>query len=140
MIDCSFFCGGRCWFDGVVLAGEFRSGLDIRGGRVVSFFDFNTEYVTGTEHIAGEEDIFFVGAEANVGFGAVVVVGHVDKMLGFEDSGLPERRFVECAFADGDHMGVEEFDPFAVRCSGDLAGVAAVAGEEVEIFGEVEVN
>ena len=37
-------------------------------------------------------------------------------------------------------MRVEELDPFAVGGLGDLAGIAAVAGEEVEVFGEVEVN
>ncbi len=40
----------------------------------------------------------------------------------------------------GDHLGVEELDPLAVGGLGDLAGVAAVAGEEVEVLGEVEVN
>ncbi len=40
----------------------------------------------------------------------------------------------------GDHLGVEEFDPLAVWSLGDLAGVSAVAGEEVEVLGEVEVN
>ena len=57
-----------------------------------------------------------------------------------EDAGLPEGGFVERAFADGEHVRVEELDPFAVGGLGDLAGIAAVAGEEVEVLGEVEVN
>ena len=83
---------------------------------------------------------FLSGREADVGFGAVVVVRHVDEVLGLEDSGLPEGGFVERALRVADHVRVEELDPLAVRCVGDLAGVAAVAGEEVEVFGEVEVN
>ena len=67
-------------------------------------------------------------------------MGHVDEALGFEDAGLPEGGAVERAFAEGDHVRVEELDPFAVRGFGDLAGIAAVAGEEVKVFGEVEVN
>ena len=35
---------------------------------------------------------------------------------------------------------MEELDPLAVGGFGDLAGIAAVAGEEVEVLGEVEVN
>src|SRR6202042_3779492 len=70
---------------------------------------------------------------------AIVVVGHVDEALGLEDAGLPEVWIVECAVG-WEHVRVEELDPFAVGSLGDLAGISAVAGEEVEVFGEVEVN
>jgi hypothetical protein len=86
------------------------------------------EYVTCSEHIAREKDVLFVGAEADVGFGAVVVVGHVDEVFGLEDAGLPEGGLVEGALG-GEHVWVEELDPFAVGRLGYLAGIAAVAGE-----------
>ena len=57
-----------------------------------------------------------------------------------EDAGLPEGGLVERAFGAADHVRMEELDPLAVRGLRDLAGIAAVAGEEVEVFGEVEVN
>ena len=104
------------------------------------FCDFYAEYVTWSEHIAGEEDVLFVGAEADVGFGAVVVVGHVDEMFGLEDAGLPKGGLVECALCVANCLRVKKFDPFAVGRLGYLAGVAAVAGEEIEIQGKVEVN
>ena len=134
-----------------VVVGVGSTGLNLRArsgggfglrrlGGFDGFGDFDAEDVTGAEHVAGEEDVFFVGGEADVGFGAVVVVGHVDEVLGFEDAGLAEVGAVEGAFALRDHLGVEELDPFAVGGLGYLAGVAAVAGEEVEVLGEVEVN
>jgi hypothetical protein len=49
---------------------------------------------------------------------------------------LPEGGFVECAVAGGEHVEVEEFDPFAVGRFGNLTGIPAVAGEEIEVFGE----
>ncbi len=57
------------------------------------------------------------------------------KTPGCQKSGL-----VEGAFCPADHVWVEELDPLAVGGFGHLAGVAAVAGEEVEVLGEVEVN
>ena len=47
---------------------------------------------------------------------------------------------VEGAFVAADHLGMEELDPLAVGSLGYLAGVAAVAGEHVEVLGQVEVN
>jgi hypothetical protein len=121
--------GGRCGggFGGVELRGELRTGDDFGGVGVGGFVDLDAEDVAGAEHIAGEEDDFLVGREADVGLETVVVVGHVDEVLGVEYSGLPEGRFVECSFS-GDLFGVEELDPFAVGRFGYLAGVAAVAG------------
>ena len=55
------------------------------------------EDVAAAEHVAGEEDVFFVGREAGIRFGAVVLMGHVDEVLGFEDAGLEEVWAVECA-------------------------------------------
>src|SRR5882762_2803536 len=40
----------------------------------------------------------------------------------------------------GDELGMEELDPLAVGGLGNLTGIAAVAGEEVEVLGKVEVN
>src|SRR5580698_9098910 len=82
--------GGGGWggHDRVVLCGQLGCGLDVGCGWVFGLPYFYSEYVTWTEHIAGEEDVFFVRREADVGFGAVVVVGHVDEAFGFEDAGL----------------------------------------------------
>src|SRR5260370_5436660 len=139
------YSGGRAWrsigwFLGVEFACEVGGGDDFSGGWVVGLFDFDAEDVAGAEHVAGEEDEGLVGREADVGLLAIVVVGHVDETLGLEDAGLPEAGFVEGAVAGGEHVRVEELDPFAVGGFGDLAGIAAVAGEEIEIFGEIEMN
>src|SRR5882757_388169 len=128
------------WFLGVELACEVGRGDYVGGGWVVGFFDFDAEDVAGAEHVAGEEDERLVGREADVWFLAIVVMGHVDETLGLEDAGLPEGGLVECTVAGGEHVWVEEFDPFSVGGFGDLTGIAAVAGEEVEVFGEIEVN
>ena len=61
------------------------------------------------------------------------MVRHVDEMLRVEDAGLPEVGFVDRALA-GDHLGMKEFDPFAVGGLGDLTGITAVAREEVEVL------
>ena len=106
----------------------------------VALADFYAEDVAGAEHVAGEEDHGFVGGEADVGLLFVVVMGHVDEALGLEDSGLEEVGFVEGAFGVAGGGGAEEVDPLAVGGFGYLAGIAAVAGEEVEVSGEVEVN
>jgi hypothetical protein len=50
----SFWCCGWSGFDGVVFAGEEGCGLEVGGGRVDGLCDFNAEYVTWTEHIAGD--------------------------------------------------------------------------------------
>jgi len=123
-----------------LIAGEVRGGDQVGGGWILGFFDFDAEDVAGAEHVAGEEDERLVGKEADVGLFAIVVMGHVDEAVGLEDTGLPEGGLVECAVAVGEHVWVEEFDPFAVGGFGDLVGIAIVAGEEVEIFGEIEVN
>src|SRR5258707_279648 len=121
----SFWCRGGCGFDWVVLAREVGGGLDVGGGGIFGLLDLDAKYVTWTEHITGEEDEFFVWREADVRFGAVVVVRHVDEVLGLEEAWLPEGGFVERAFCIADHRWVKELDPFAVRGLGDLAGVAA---------------
>ena len=61
--------------------------MDVGGWRIDGLRDFYSEYVTWTEHIAGEEYVLFVGAESDVGFGSVVVMGHVDEVFGLEDAG-----------------------------------------------------
>src|SRR5579875_897151 len=60
-------------------------------------------------------------------------------MFGVKDAGLPEGRIVERSLA-GNHLWMEQFDPFAIRCFGHLTGVAAIAAEQVEVARKVEVN
>ena len=65
---------------------------------------------------------------------------HVHQVLGGEVAGLEEVRVIEGVAGDLDVVWMEELDPFAVGRFGDLAGIAAVAGEEVEVLGQVEVD
>jgi len=60
-------------------------------------------------------------------------------VLGGEDAGLPEDGIVDGPRA-GKQAGVKEFDTLAIGGFCDLSWVAAVAGEEVEVLCEVEVN
>src|ERR1700679_1582501 len=128
------------WVGRIELPRQVGGRYDVVGGWVVSLRDFGTEDVAGAEHVAGKDDEFLVGREAHVGFLAVVVVGHIDQALGVEDSGLPEVGGVQRAGVALDQLGMEELDPLAVGGAGHLAGIAAVAGEEREVLGEVEVN
>jgi hypothetical protein len=81
---------GGSGFGGVDFFAQLWGGYDVGSWRVDGFLDLDAEDVAGAEHVAGEDDHAFVGGEADVGFEAVVVVGHVDEVLGVEDAGLPE--------------------------------------------------
>ncbi len=59
-------------------------------------------------------------------------------MFRVEDAGVDEIGRVLAGIAF--NLGMEKFNPFAVLGFGDLTGIAAVAAEEVGIFGEIEVD
>src|ERR1035441_688494 len=61
-------------------------------------------------------------------------------MFGVEYAGLPEVRRVHSEGIAADHLRAEEFDPGAIAGGWSLAGEGAVAGEEREVLGDVDVD
>ena len=88
----------------------------------------DAEYIAGSEHIAGEDDEPRIRGEADVGLQPIVVVTHVDQVLGVKYTWLPEVGLVDSH--NWEHLRVEQFDPLAVRGLGHLARIAAVTSEE----------
>jgi hypothetical protein len=80
-----------------VVASGRNAGASSGGGEYIScrcrrFIDLDREGVSGSEHIAREEDTFAIRREALVGLQFVVVVCHVDEVFGVQDAGLDEVR------------------------------------------------
>ena len=93
---------------------------------------------TGLVIRTGRYHSFVIGAEADVGFLAVVVLGHVHQVLGIEDAGLDQALVDDVTVVQ--RQGMKQLDPFAVGSPGDLARVTAVAAEKTFVGGDIEVD
>ena len=126
--------------DGLKLAGKLRSGVDIRGFWILRSCNLDGEDVAGAKHVAGKDDELLIGREAHIGLQTVIVVRHIDQMLGMKDSRLPVVSGIDSSRPNVEHLRMKQLDPLPVRSLGHLAGVAAVSGEESLALGQVEVN
>src|ERR1039458_2438854 len=128
------------WIDWVVLLSQLGCRRHVRCRRIDCLLHLDAEDVAWPKHVAGEDHPFVVRREAHVGLFVVVVVRHVDQMFGVEYAGLPEVRRVHSVGIAADHLRTEELYPCAIAGGWSLAGEGAVAGEEREVLGDVDVD
>src|ERR1035438_4119951 len=99
--------------------------------RSLRFGDFHGIDLHGAEHVGAEDDPLAVGGDADVrlnaarGAGHVVVLAHVHQTLARHRAA---------------GLRTEQVDPLAVLGEGHLAGIAAVAGEEFAVAGNVVMD
>src|SRR5262245_13371390 len=104
----------------------------------VSLGYFHGEYVGFPEHVRPKNDPLLIRREANVRLQPVLMLGHVDELLGTQYTRLHEGWILQSVVSSV--FQTEEIDPLAVFGSRDLARIAAVATDQRPVPGHIEMN